>query len=133
MRSSGRTMVSRTRERMLSLRRRRRGRRVMAAPVVAVSFVGFNVFVVIRFSGEIVGPSALGRAESAAVPGAMGAVGTEVAVADVTGLETGRVVGVPAVPADPLVLGHRNIFPREVFPEGCRRSLTVRPGTPTIP
>src|SRR5215212_5316151 len=103
MRSSGRTMVSRTRERMLSVRRRRRGRRVIAEAVV--SFVGFNVFVVIRLSGEVVGAAALGRTEPAPVTSAMRAVRAEVAAADVTGLETGRVVGVAAVPADAIVLG----------------------------
>src|SRR5688572_33237450 len=136
MRSSGRTIVSRTRERMPSVRRRRRGRFVRALPAAPAvrSFFRLEVVVVIRFSREIVGAAAFGRAESPAVPRAVRAVGTEVAVADVALLETHRLLGPATAHANPLaLLGHRNIFARPVFAEGCRLTLTVTTGPPTIP
>src|SRR5690349_21366725 len=88
MRSSGRTMVSRTRERMLSLRRRRRGRWVMGFCVRVAESLG-NLFVVVvvilvvvlGLSGKVIRARAVGRAIPAAEPRAMRAVGTEVAAA----------------------------------------------------
>src|SRR5215213_3575108 len=94
MRSSGRTTVSRTRERMPSVRRRRRGRRVRSAGARVESVVGFQLFVVIRLSGEVVGTAAVGGTEPPAEAGAMGAVGAEEAVADVALLEPGLLLGV---------------------------------------
>src|ERR1043165_6666289 len=81
MRSSAATTVSRTRERIDSLRRRRRGRRVSAAtPREGWRSVGTGiVFVVIFVSVEKVS-RALRRAVAAA-GGAVSAVGTEVAAA----------------------------------------------------
>src|SRR5881396_1460607 len=99
MRSAAATTVSRTRERIDSLRRRRRGRRVRppAPREVRRSFGGGIVFVVIFFSVEKVS-GALARAVSAA-RGAVGAVGTEVAAAGNTSLEPLRLFAFAATDA----------------------------------
>src|SRR5687768_7910261 len=121
MRSSGRTMVSRTSARMPSLRRRRRGRRVRLALARVGSVVGLEVFVVvIRLSGEVVGAAAFGGTESPAEPGAMCTVGAEEAVADVALLEPSFLLGLPARHANPFVgLRHRSpyeiILPQALF------------------
>src|SRR5687767_13624828 len=107
MRSSGCTTVSRTSARMPSLRRRRRGRRIRFALVLLVSLVGCKVFVVIRLSGEVVGAAAFRGTESPAEAGAMGAVGAEEAIADVTLLEPSLVLRMAALHANPLArFGH---------------------------
>src|SRR5689334_19159532 len=94
MRSSGRTMVSRTSERMPSVRRRRRGRRVSAAGA-AVSVVGGEiVFVVIDFSVVVLDRALL--AAEAASHGLVRAVGTEPLAADHATLQVGRFFGVAA-------------------------------------
>src|ERR1043166_1772590 len=105
MRSSAVTTVSRTRERIDSLRRSRRGRRVRAAaPRAAWSSVGTGiVFVVIFVSVEKVS-GALRRAVAAA-GGAVGAVGTEVAAAGHTTLQALRLFAPAAPDAGPFARG----------------------------
>src|ERR1700682_2351987 len=106
MRASGRTTVSRTRLRIDSVRRRRRGRRVMAPAVVSfVGIEGVRVFVVIGVSVEK-GAGAGGGAEAAA-EGAIRAVGAEVLPADGALLEARDLFGVAANNALPVVVrGH---------------------------
>src|SRR5437016_7869359 len=110
MRSSAATTVSRTRERIDSLRRRRRGRRVRPpAPREVRKSVGAGIaFVVIVFSVEKVS-GALPRAVSAAGR-AVGAVGTEVAAAGNTTLEPFRLFAVAATDAASFHRGHAEIF-----------------------
>src|SRR5688572_27869099 len=87
MRSSGRTIVSRTRARIPSERRSLRGLCVRAFST-AVSLFGISVFVVIVcFSVEVVAPGALRRTELAATEGAVEVVGAEGAGADRTPLQ----------------------------------------------
>src|SRR5437764_6302016 len=87
MRSCGSTTVSRTSERIDSLRRRRRGRRVSAAPAVIGSAFDSSVRVVIFISMEVVGTGAFGRTELAAAVCSVRAVGAEVRNADAATLE----------------------------------------------
>src|SRR5438874_1011646 len=111
MRSSGRTTVSRTSERIDSLRRSRRGRRVSGARTAVVagsSLVGLMLFVVIVTVSIEEGFGAGGGAEAAA-QGAVGAVGTEVAPADHTALEAGHFFRVAARDAFALEGGHGSI------------------------
>src|ERR1043165_3709832 len=109
MRSSAATTVSRTRERIDSLRRRRRGRRVSAAtPREGWRSVGTGiVFVVIFVSVEKVS-RALRRAVAAA-GGAVRAVGTEVAAAGNTTLQALRLFALAA--ADTASFDHQK-YPR---------------------
>src|SRR5688572_10944844 len=108
MRSSGWTMVSRTSERMDSLRRSRRGRLVREGLVLSVLF---KVLVVISLSGEIVGAGAVGRTEFAAVAFVC-TVGAEVALADRADLEMNGLIPRPANLANPVMdLGHRSKYP----------------------
>src|SRR5215212_1702136 len=97
MRSSGRTTVSRTMERMASVRRRRRRRRVRGAAASAVprstSLIDFVVIVFVSVKKEVA--RAVGRAEAAA-GGAMGAVETEWLRADRAALEPRVLLAVPA-------------------------------------
>src|SRR6185436_17694648 len=93
MRSSGRTTVSRTSVRMLSLRRSLRGRRTSSVVVVGVPVI---VFVVIRVSAEVVGAAAFGGTEFPAEAGAMRAVGTEPLATDRTWLQPRLFLGLPA-------------------------------------
>src|SRR5260221_3485821 len=135
MRSSGRTTVSRTRVRIDSVRRRRRGRRVIAPVVVSLDgIVGIEVFVVIGLSIEE-RSGAGGRAEAAAYA-AIRAVGAEVSSADDARFEASNILGVLADHALPFIgrrHGSRNfyraaglsIIPRLVAP-GRVRSLFRR-------
>src|SRR5258707_11617240 len=106
MRSSGRTTVSRTRVRIDSVRRRRRGRRVIAPAVVSLDgIVGIEVFIVIVVSVKE-STRAAGGAEAPA-HGAIGAVGAEVLSADGARFESGDLLGIAAHNALPLVVrGH---------------------------
>src|SRR5437870_3129236 len=110
MRSSAATTVSRTRERIDSLRRRRRGRRVRppAPRAVISSFGGGIVFVVIVFSVEKV--SRASRGAVSAARGAVGTVGTEVAAAGNTTLEPLRLFAFAATDAASFHRGHAEIF-----------------------
>src|SRR5687767_9291865 len=100
---------------MPSLRRRRRGRRVIAPLPVALSVVvELSVLIVIRFSREVVRTRAFGGAELAAEAGAVGAVGAEPAHADLALLEAHLLLGVPTAHTSALrrLRHRRNIFPR---------------------
>src|SRR5436305_10365026 len=103
MRSSADTTVSRTSERIDSLRRRRRGRRVSAlVPRVVWSSVGTGIVFVVIFVSVKVGPRA-GRRAVAAAARAVGAVGTVVTAAGNTTLEAGRLFTLAAADATPFV------------------------------
>src|ERR1043165_4235945 len=132
MSSSGRTMVSRTRERMLSLRRSRRGLRVIAPPLAVTSLVvEFRIFVVIQLSGEVVGPRTVGGTEPPPMPGANGALRTERAVADVALLEPRGLFGRPATHANPFErLGHPKYLPTSAVDVGARASYNPPPSHP---
>src|SRR5688500_7538474 len=131
MRSSGRTIVSRTRERIDSLRRSLRGRLVRAGAVLSVRFM---VFVVIGLSCEIVGTGAVGRTELAPVT-LVRAVGAEVLLADRARFEMAGVLSRPTRLANPVMdLGHRSKYPVfRTVKSNPGRSLTVATGDPTIP
>src|SRR5688572_10447568 len=94
-------MVSRTRERMASLRRRRRGR-LVSAPRVVVSF-GLRVLVVIEFSGKVVGTRADGGTEPAAESGLVRAVGTEESLADAADFKVPDLLVGPTTGTNPLL------------------------------
>src|SRR5215212_5307732 len=100
MRSSGRTMVSRTRDRIASVRRSRRGRRVRGAAAAAVtrsaSLIVRVVIVFVSVKKEVA--RAVGRAE-AAPGGAVGAVEAEHLRADGATLERSVLFAVPAAHA----------------------------------
>src|SRR6266568_5207636 len=100
MRSSGRTTVSRTSERIASVRRSRLGRRVSETVVVVTSFVGIAVFTVIFIISPVVGSRAVERAEAAAAQ-PVRAVRTELSSADRTFLEAHGFVGGTADDAAP--------------------------------
>src|SRR6266852_2818352 len=100
MRSSGLTTVSRTSERMPSVRRNRRARRTSRERPVVTSLVEGVVFVVIGLSVEIVRPRARRRAEAAAADRAVRAVGAEPAKADAAAIEAGLFFRVAAADAD---------------------------------
>src|SRR5712691_5001145 len=114
MRSSGRTIVSRTIDRIASERRSRRGRCVIAPRVVVMSFAvaESRVRVVIVVSVKE-SARALVRAE-AAPEGAIGAVGAKPSIADRATLEMRKLLGVPAPDANPFAgLRHFEISPIE--------------------
>src|ERR1051325_2929055 len=91
MRSSAVTTVSRTSERIDSLRRRRRGRRVSpAAPREVRRSLGVGIVFVVIFGVSVEKVSRALRRAVAAAGGAVGAVGTEVAAAGDTTLQAGR-------------------------------------------
>src|ERR1044071_974910 len=111
MRSSGRTTVSRTIARMLSLRRSLRGRRVREAVVVSLIVV-LVVFVVIRVSAEIVRVSAFGRTKLPPEPRAMRAVRTEKPPAHHTRLQPDLLFRLSATRATSVVaLRHLSKYP----------------------
>src|SRR5258708_963097 len=106
MRSSERTTVSRTRLRIDSVRRRRRGRRVIAPVVVSLDgIVGIAVFIVIIISVEE--STRAGGGAEAPAHGAIGTVGAEVLSADGARFESGDLLGIAAHNALPFVVrGH---------------------------
>src|SRR5437762_5442606 len=110
MRSSGRTTVSRTRVRIPSVRRSRRGRCVRPVAVRAVSVGSEIVFVVIHLSVVVLDRAVL-RAEAAA-HGLVRAVGAEPLAADDATLQMRHFFGVGASDAAPVFeQGHgRNII-----------------------
>ena len=67
---------------------------------VLTSFVEGNVFVVIRFSVEIIRAGTCVRAESAATDRPVRAIGTEVAIADTAAVEASFFFRVAAANAD---------------------------------
>src|SRR5947209_16906238 len=110
MRSSGRTTVSRTRERMPSVRRRRRGRCVRPARV-RVSVSGeVIVFVVIHLS--VVKLDRTGLRAEAAAHSLVRAVGAIPLAADDATIEAGRLFGLAACGASSWIHhGHAKFFP----------------------
>src|SRR5260370_42023341 len=110
MRSSGRTTVSRTSERIASVRRSRRGRRVSETAVVVTSLVGFEVFVVIFIISPEVCSRAVERAEPPSAE-AIRTVRTEFSRADRALLQPYGCVGGTADDAAPLRnRGHSTTF-----------------------
>src|SRR5216684_6526626 len=112
MRSSGRTTVSRTRARIDSVRRRRRGRRTGASVMVSVGWIDVAI-VVIAVSVEK-GPGTLGGAESPP-RSPVDAVGAEVFPARGAMLEDGTLLGVAAPHALPPFVGHSTPRAAEIF------------------
>src|SRR2546423_15166975 len=110
MRSSAATTVSRTRERIDSLRGRGRGRRVRPpAPREVRKSVGAGIaFVVIVFSVEKVSRALRGAGSAAG--SAVGAVGTEVPAAGNTTLQALRLFAFAATDAASFHRGHAEIF-----------------------
>src|SRR5437762_549545 len=111
MRSSARTTVSLTSDRMASVRRRRRGRRVSGAAAVAAArstpLIVLVVIVFISVKKEVAG--AVGRAEATAGR-PMGAVGAEKLRADRAALEPDVLFRVPAADANPRNIARRHLF-----------------------
>src|ERR1041385_5170497 len=104
MRSSAFTTVSRTSERIDSLRRRRRGRSIRSAMPRSLLVAEGIIFVVIFISVEK-RACAFSRAEAAA-GGAVSTVGTEVAAARDASLQPGRLLGLFAGDATPFNRRH---------------------------
>src|SRR5258708_13802682 len=103
MRCSGRTTGSRTRLRIDSVRRRRRGRRVIAPVVVSLDgSVGIEVFIVIIISVEE--STRAGGGAEAPANGAIGTIGAEILSADGARLEAVEPLGIAGPHALPLVL-----------------------------
>src|SRR5687767_7463773 len=125
-------MVSRTSERMDSLRRNRRGRCVTAGLVLSLRL---EVFVVISLSGEVVGARTVRRTEFAAVA-FVRAVNAEVTLADRADFEmAGLIPRRAATRTNPVMdLGHRSKYPViRTVKSNPGRSLTVGSRLPTMP
>src|ERR1700756_4200011 len=127
MRSSGRTTVSRTRVRIDSVRRRRRGRRTGASVRVSVGWIDVAI-VVIAVSVEK-GPGTLGGAESPP-RGPVDAVGAEAFPAGGATLEDGTLLGGPAPDAPPPFFGHSTSPRRRNFPRRATLSISSDPTPP---
>src|SRR6266511_1642327 len=111
MRSSAATTVSRTRERIDSLRRRRRGRRVRPpAPREVRRSLGAGIVFVVIFFFSVEKVSRALRGAVSAARGAVGAVGTEVAAAGNTPLEPLRLFALVATDAASFHRGNAEIF-----------------------